>query len=120
MNDFFAPSIPAEAIISNRLRIEKVKGDGMAPDLRPNWDMIIIRPIDRYVGEGLYSIDNGVGPDIYRVQNILGGRLLIKHDNPIYTHSFTMTKDEFEAAVLGFVVADVKVRDERMLMEAVR
>lgn len=119
MNDFFAPAIPAESILSSRLRIETVRSDGMAPDLRPNWDMVIIVPTHRYLGEGLYSVDNGVGPDIYRVQNIFGGKLLMKHDNPLYAGSFIMTKDEFEAAVLGFVVADVKARDERMLREAV-
>lgn len=44
MNDFFAPAIPAENVLSDRLRTKLVAGDGMAPALRANWDYVLLAP----------------------------------------------------------------------------
>ena len=60
---------------------------------------------------------DGYGPVLYRLQSY-GGKLLMKLDNPAYDTHRIMTKCEFEAHVLAYVVADIKVRDERFFREA--
>ncbi|WP_037073742.1 S24 family peptidase [Rhizobium leguminosarum] len=117
MNDFLAPAIPAEKIMSSRLRIHMVDSDGMAPALLPMRDYVLIAPIQGYHGDGVYLIDLQGGSTLYRVQNMLGGQLRLSMDNPLYG-SFTFTKAQFEEIVLGIVVADIKVRNERFLVDS--
>ncbi|OWV87339.1 hypothetical protein ATY75_03245 [Rhizobium sp. N122] len=117
MNDLFAPAIPAETIMSDRLRIRMVESDGMAPALLPMRDYVLIAPIQSYHGDGIYLIDLYGGSTLYRVQNMLGGQLRLFMDNPLYTGRFTFTREQFEEIVLGIVVADIKVRDERFLVD---
>lgn len=119
MSDFFAPAIPAERILSKALRVHMVDGDGMAPELRGGRDYALIAPVQSYRGEGLYLIEVYGGATLYRVQNILGGQLRLSMDNPVYTASFTVTREQFEETVLGIVVADIKVRDDHKLREAI-
>ncbi len=117
MNDFFAPAIPADKVLSDKFRVHLVKGDGMEPALRSNWDYVLLAPTDRYCGEGLYLIDIGGGEAIYRVQNIMGGKVRLKFDNPVYVTEHILGRDEFREIVLAYVVADIKVRDDRFLRE---
>jgi hypothetical protein len=63
-------------------------------------------------------LDVGGGEALYRVQNMLGGQLLLKFDNPLYDQGHIYSRSVFEEMVLDFVVADIKVRDERFLREA--
>ena len=119
MMDFFAPAIPAENVLSPALRVHLVDGDGMEPDLRSRRDYVIISPVDSYCGEGIYLLDWGPGPVLYRAQFAGGGKVLIKLDNPLYRdNGHTFPRDQFDEMVVGFVVADIKVRDERFLREA--
>lgn len=74
--------------------------------------------MNTYIAEGIYLIEVGGGEDLYRVQNILGGKLLLKFDNPLYSGQHIFTKQEFEEIVLAYVVADIKVRDDRFLRES--
>lgn len=117
MNDFFAPALPAVNVLSDRLRTKLVASDGMSPALRQNWDYVLLAPVNTYVSEGIYLIEIGGGEALYRVQNILGGKLLLKFDNPLYSAEHIFTKQEFEEIVLAYVVADIKVRDDRFLRE---
>jgi hypothetical protein len=118
MNDLFAPPANPDAIYSDKLRVRKVDGDGMEPDLRGR-DYVLFAPVGEYVGEGIYLILIGGGEALYRVQSILGGKLLMKLDNPIYRDSgHICTRQEFAEIALGFVVADIKVRDSRFLSDA--
>ncbi|MCL6707449.1 S24 family peptidase [Pseudomonas sp. R2.Fl] len=125
MRELLAPAIPAEHIMSDRLRVWMVDGDGMAPDLRSRRDYVMIAPCDRYSGGGVYLVDWGCGPTLYRVQFVGGGKSIRMYfDNPLYRHGEAeggnyFTVDEFNEMVLGFVVADVKVRHAHMLREAV-
>lgn len=117
MNDLFALPANPEAIYSKRLRVHMVDGDGMEPDLRSRRDYVLIAPVDGYCGEGIYLIEVGGGQTLYRVQNILTG-LRLKLDNPVYGDSgVVVTREQFAEDVLGFVVADIKVRDERFLRQ---
>lgn len=119
MSDFFAPAIPAEKIMSTRLRIHMVDGDGMAPSLRGGRDYVLIAPVDTFKGDGVYLVDVWGGPTLYRVQNLLGGKIQMKLDNPLYSSVFAFTKAQFEENVLGIVAADITVRDEQMLRQLV-
>lgn len=117
MNELF-PVAPAPNVMSDQFRVHPVIGDGMAPALRSNWDYVLLKPTTEYCGEGIYLIHNGFGPDLYRIQSWGKGMLLMKHDNPVYTHHHVLTKEQFEQNVLAYVVADIKVRDERFFREA--
>ncbi|PYE89577.1 hypothetical protein [Phyllobacterium leguminum] len=115
MLDLFAPQIDPEAVYSNRLRIHRVVGDGMYPRLRDGFDFVLIKP----VGEGTYLFHNGIGPELYCVASTMDGKrgLRLFRDNPHYSDGF-MTLEDFEGCVLGIVVADVKIRNSRMLAAA--
>jgi hypothetical protein len=120
MNHLFAPAIPAETIMSDRLCIRMVEGDGMEPDLKSRRDYVMIAPVQGYCGEGIYLLNWGLGPILYRAQFVGGGKIRIKLDNPRYRDDGRLfTRDQFDEMALGFVVADVKVRDERILREAI-
>lgn len=110
--------IPAEHVLSRNLRIRLVDGDGLEPELVSRRDYVILAPVEAYCGEGIYLIDWGCGPVLYRVQSVGAGKVLIRLSNPLYRdNGYTFTKEQFNEMVLGFVVADVKVRDETMLRQ---
>ncbi|MDW9773066.1 hypothetical protein GOA89_14780 [Sinorhizobium meliloti] len=119
MNDFFAPALPAESILSDRLRVHAVQGDGMFPLLRANWDYVLVAPVHAYRGEGIYLIANGAGEELYRVSPAWDGKkgLKLSRENERY-QDHVVSIEQFEAGVLAIVVADIKVRDERFLREA--
>lgn len=116
MNDLFAPP-STQNVMSDQFRVHPVIGDGMAPALRSNWDYVLLKPTSEWCGEGIYLMHDGFGPVLYRLQSY-GGKLLMKLDNPAYDGHRLLTKDEFEACVLAYVVADLKVRDERFFRAA--
>ncbi len=118
--ELFQAPIPAESVMSPSLRIHLVDGDGMEPELKSRRDYVMIAPVSAYCGEGIYLVDWGPGPVLYRAQWTGGGKILIKLDNPLYRDSgHTCSRDQFDEMVVGFVVADIKVRDERFLRQAV-
>lgn len=116
MNDLFAPAIPAENVLSDRLRVHPVLGDRMCDTLRSGYDYVLIAPVNGYAGEGLYLVFNGFGPDLFRVSPTGNRQLRLFGDNKHYVDHF-WTLDVFNEHVLGIVVADIKVRDERHLRE---
>lgn len=114
----FHPPIPAEKVLSPSLRVHMVDGDGMEPDLKSRRDYVMIAPTAAYCGEGIYLLDWGPGPVLYRAQWAGGGKILIKLDNPLYRDGGRIfSRDQFDEMVVGFVVADIKVRDEHKLRE---
>lgn len=124
MNGFFAPAIPAEHIMSDRIRIRMVDGDGMAPDLQSGRDYVMITPCDRYTCEGVYLVDWGCGATLYRVQFVGGEKpLRMRLDNPLYQRGetqgyFYFTREEFDDMALGLVVGNINVTNEPMLRKA--
>lgn len=48
------------------LRPFPIIGDNMAPTIRRG-DVAMVLPADAYSGEGIYVLENGLGPGLYRV-----------------------------------------------------
>lgn len=119
MNDLFPIEAKPEAFYSTKLRFVAVQGDSMNPTLMGGRDFALIHPINRYVGEGIYLINTPLGEDFWRVASTLdqSKRLKTWRDNDRYGERL-VTREFFEENVLAIVVADVKVRDSRMLREA--
>lgn len=117
MNDLLAQRIPPQSLLSDRLRVHAVAGDGMEPTLRGNRDYVLTAPVDTYHGEGLYLLDTGIGVDLFRVTNMLDRRLLLSRENPRY-QDHILDREIFEERVMGIVVADIRARDERFLAKA--
>lgn len=116
MHDLFPVEAAPEAIYSADLRIEPVTGDFMSPRLRSGRDYVLVRPINKLVGEGTYIYFDGIGPAMANVQ-LMFDRVRLFPENNHYTEHF-MTRAEFEENVLALVVADINVRNEHFLREA--
>ncbi|MGV1867949.1 MULTISPECIES: hypothetical protein [unclassified Rhizobium] len=68
----------------------------------------------------IYLVDWGPGPTLYRAQFAGMGKVLIKLDNPLFRDDGRVFDvEQFNEMCVGFVVADIKVRDERKLREMV-
>lgn len=119
--DLFGQAVPATALLSPQLRLEMVPSDTMEPTLRSRWDHVLVRPCTSYEGEGIYLMSDPFGGvKLTRASSTLGGRkghLLLYSDNKHYGEHL-VERDWFEESVLAIVVADVKVRDARLLMPA--
>lgn len=118
MNDLFPVEAKPEAFYSSKLRIEKVIGDGMNPTLNGGLDFALVRPVDRYIGEGIYLLGTPLGKDFYRVQGAGRGKILLMRDNKHYSDQI-ISDAKFDEYVLAIVVADIKVRHVLLLEEAV-
>lgn len=119
MNALVPAAIPAENVLSDRFRVHAVMGDGMAPTFRGGRDYALLAPVTTYVGEGVYALDVGPVLDLFRVMSALDGKgsLLLFRDNKRY-ENHTVSREQFEAAVVAYMVAEIKVKDERFLREA--
>lgn len=117
--NLLAPAIPAQNLLSSKLRVHMVEGPGMEPALRDQLDYVILAPVSAWCGEGIYLIDWGPGPVLYRAQNAGDGHVRLTLDNPLFRdNGHLCSRDQFNDAAIGFVVADIHVRDERFLREA--
>lgn len=119
MHDLFPEPVPAEAVFSPRLRVEAVTSDNMEPTLSKR-DFVLISPTDRFLFDGVYLISDGIGTTIVRAQTVGNGEILFFVDNPLYSTRTRVPRAQFNEIVLGFVVADVKVRAPCLLQEAMR
>jgi hypothetical protein len=88
----------------------------MEPALRGGRDYVLTAPITSYDGEGIYLLDVGLGIDLFRVTTTFDGKggLRLSRENERY-QSHEISRERFDDVVIGIVVADVKVRDERYL-----
>jgi hypothetical protein len=107
-------SISSVSVLSDRFRVHPVYSDVMEPSLRGGRDYVLTAPITSYDGEGMYLLDTGLGIELFKVTNILGadGALLLSRENTAYK-SHHMLRDKFNNVVVGKVVADIRIRDER-------
>lgn len=121
MNDLFAPAIPADALQSSAFRVVPVLGDSMYPTYRGDYDYALMRPITKYAGEGIYVVSNSFGFELFRVESTMDGKrgLRLFRDNPAYRDKL-WTVEEFEANVLGIIVADIKIRNSLQLKETMQ
>ncbi|WP_425106509.1 hypothetical protein [Ancylobacter sp.] len=120
--DLFGQFVPAAALLSPQLRLEIVPSDTMEPTLRSQWDHVLVRPCTRYEGEGIYLLQDVFGGrKLARASSVLGGpgHILLHVDNNHYGEHL-VPREAFEDNVLAIVVADVKVRDARLLSQVQR
>lgn len=113
------PVLTLGHLTDKRLSIMKVPGDLMAPTLRGGWDYVIVWPTTKFLGDALYVMeDEAGGPTVWQGQWAPEGVRLSAH-NPAYSGSNeTVPREWFNDHVLGVVVADLKVRDLRTIVEA--
>lgn len=97
------------------LRLFKIEGDAYEPDLRGR-DFLMVAPADRFAYDTDYLLDFGDGEAPFVVTST-GGGFSIRHRNPRYSR-WDLTPAEFNRAVRGIVVAEVTVRDERLIRAA--
>jgi hypothetical protein len=110
---------PSTGVLSDRFRVHPIVGDAWEPVLRGGRDYVLTAPVTSYEGEGVYLVDAGLGIELFRVTNILGldGELLLSRENSAY-RSHHMAREKFNDVVVGIVVADLRVRDERYITRA--
>lgn len=90
-----------------------IVGDHMQPQLRTG-DFLMLAPVTSYDGEGVYVLDfdgDGVGcPYLAERVPVRGvSEVRIWHPNPAYSRH-VIGLDDFERAVRGKAVADVRMR----------
>ncbi|WP_037470670.1 hypothetical protein [Sinorhizobium fredii] len=118
MNELISPPIPAENIFSSKFRVHPVTSDAMEPTLRSNRDYVLLAPVSSYVGEGVYAIFDGFGvPELFRVTPEFGKGLRLFRDNKRY-QEYVLTPEKFEEVVVAYIIAEIKVKDERFLRKA--
>ena len=121
MNELIFAPIPAENVLSDKLRVHLVNSDAMEPTLLNKRDYVLLAPVSQFVGDGVYAIVDRFGVlDLFRVQCIYDGKgsVMLFRDNKLYQTKHVLSIQEFEEAVVGYMVAEIKVKDERFLREA--
>lgn len=121
MNELIFAPIPAENVLSDKLRVHLVNSDAMEPTLLNKRDYVLLAPVSQFVGDGVYAIVDHFGtPDLFRVQCIFDGKgsVMLFRDNKRYQTKHVLSVQEFEEVVVGYAVADIKVKDHRFLREA--
>lgn len=115
MQHFLPAPIPSETFLSDRFRVHAVTGDAMEPTFRGGRDYAITAPVSSYEGEGIYLVDAGGGIEMFRVSNTFDGEgtLLLSQEKGSRIHH--LSRERFDALVVGIVVADIRTRDERFL-----
>jgi SOS-response transcriptional repressor LexA len=99
------------------LRVFPIIGDRMEPKLRRG-DFLLVQPLERWSGAGLYVLDGPFGPDVHRV-DVAGGNVRLIPDNPRY-NTFDVTREQFHAEVLGKAVFKVNVTDWCLVPDQLR
>ncbi|KSV76683.1 hypothetical protein N182_24740 [Sinorhizobium sp. GL2] len=113
---------PADNVFSDNFRIHPVMSDAMEPTLLARRDYVLLAPVTAYHGEGVYAIIDGLGvPELFRVSPAFDGRggLRLFRDNKRY-NDYVISREQFDEAVVAYMVAEIKVKDERFLREAMQ
>lgn len=97
------------------LRLFPLAGDAYEPTLRGG-DMVMVSPTSRFLYDAVYLLDFGDGEAPYLVGRAADG-YSIRHPNPKYARH-QIPRAAFECAVVGIVVAEVSVKDERLIRGA--
>jgi len=97
-----------------RARFMPVIGDSMAPTL-DHMHMVAVVPVPGYRAEGLYVHEILGVPDVWRCERLLGqGTIRMGKDNKAYG-SYLVTREQFEASLLGQVAAVLCIEDRALL-----
>lgn len=94
------------------VRLFQLAGDGYEPTLRGG-DYLMVADVDRFAYDSTYLLDFGDGEAPYLASTSAEG-YSVRHPNPACPR-FSLTREEFRAAVRAIVVAEVKMRDAGML-----
>lgn len=95
-----------------------VTGDSMVPTLRPG-DLVAVAPVAAWRGEGIYLLDTGAGPELFRCALDFAGGIVIHRDNPAYL-AVTVPVERFAESIRGQVCALVHVVDAALLADSRR
>lgn len=74
---------------------------GFEPNLHSD-DCLLIVKQDRFTGDGLYWIDNGAEPELFRCQTDFRGNVIVYRDDPLYGR-YTMPMGTFNGLMIGRV-----------------
>lgn len=100
------------------LRHFPIVGDAYEPALRGG-DVLIVAPCDRFEYDTDYLLDFGDGEAPYVASRAGGGQVSVRHRNPRYTVG-VISRESFDRAVSGIVVAEVRIRDRARAVHAHR
>lgn len=96
------------------LRLFQIVGDIYEPEFRRG-DFLMVAPARRFTYDTDYLLDCGYGETPYLATSSAAG-VTIRRRNPLY-QAWELTMAEFNEAVRAIVVAEVKVRDERLIQQ---
>jgi hypothetical protein len=111
-----APDLPADPIVGAvaGLRFHQVVDDRCTPAVCPR-NYVLIAPIDNYVGEGFYLVqDPFATPMIYYCSALTKAGVRLGCLNRLYT-SHKVSPDAFREIVLGKVAMTCKMQDASFL-----
>lgn len=97
------------------LRLFRIEGDAYEPELRGG-DFLMVATVSRFAYDADYLLDFGYGESPFVVTSTHTG-FSIHHRNPRYSR-WDLTREQFSQAVRAIVVAEVKVRDRRLIQTA--
>lgn len=109
-----APAL-LQAANATPLRLFQIEGDLYEPELRGR-DFLMVAATQGFAYDSDYLLDFGDGEAPFLVSRSARG-VSIRHRNPRYSRS-ELTVEEFNRAVRAIVVAEVKVRDDRLIQSA--
>ena len=95
----------------------------MSPTLRSGWDYVLVKPVNDFIYDSLYVVEQEGRPQVYRCQSMGPGKIGLLTDNPDYgataaERTREVPYEEFVEHVLGIVVCDLKVRDHNLIRDA--
>jgi len=94
-------NIPACFTLEEGMRLMPVENDTMEPTLRSG-DAVGVVPVDRFRGEGVYVIESGGFPLIFRCRHERNGRIFLWRDNKRYS-TLDLSLEEFNDCILAEV-----------------
>lgn len=113
LEGFFPPDAPPLIPpLFQGLQLRKIDEETMAPTLRAGHDYALVRPIDRYDGEGIYFIHNGHNETMYRADGLSPVGVRMWRDNKAFCGMpFDLPKPEFNRMVRAKVVLACTLAD---------
>ncbi|MGV0879431.1 hypothetical protein V6767_20050 [Martelella sp. FLE1502] len=108
----------AEHAFATGLRAMPIIGDAFEPRLRSGLDYVLLAPVEKYQGPGIYYIEVHPGAgELYRVEPSFeygDNKLKLTRDNGNFME-FCIPIDWFNLKVMGIVAAEIRVQNEHFL-----
>ncbi|MBL8773903.1 MAG: hypothetical protein JNK30_21125 [Phenylobacterium sp.] len=110
-----ALAIAAPAPLGAGLRLFELAGDCCGPELRGG-DFLMVADTARFLYDAVYLLDFGDGEAPFVVSRSEDG-FAVRQPNPKYARH-TISRADLQAAVTAIVVAEVRVKDQRLVRDA--